>query len=522
MSPPDFEKLPPEYQHLLQLAKEKYNLDVTPLQTLTGGRTGAFVYLVSVSVGDSRRIEHFVVKFDRVNAKAKPTEVERHRLALSQAPTVFANQNMAKLAYEVEYEGAIALFYTIAGQSLQYFRTVASQERESRLEVLFGATNDYLLKEWNAEAIFERAFHPQKLLERWLGHRLKLDGQIGSFLKNTFLLDPETEGFLIQGEIFPNPLSYGLDAGRWKEARPIDVLSGFQHGDLNIANVLAKFAEDSESLEGYFLIDFALYKAQMPLLYDQCYLEMSYLIRELDRAPFQKWVSLVMHFSSRDIPNPKEVPIELAGACEVVNAARKSFKRWVHETHPSLSDDLWGQFWLAAVATGLNFCNKVALSTEERLAGLIYSAVHLKRYCAQFGIPMPVDIRLLYDANKWGEIASINKSATASDSHRKNLPLQPASSIGRPHLPAGTVTFLFTDIEGSTKLWERYPEAMKGALARHYAILQEAVEAHAGRVVETTGDGILAVFGTTVDGVATALAAQQALMAERWDELKPH
>src|SRR5215216_4813966 len=437
MSPPDFEKLPPEYQHLLQLAKEKYNLDVTPLQTLTGGRTGAFVYLVSVSVGDSRRIEHFVVKFDRVNAKAKPTEVERHRLALSQAPTVFANQNMAKLAYEVEYEGAIALFYTIAGQSLQYFRTVASQERESRLEVLFGATNDYLLKEWNAEAIFERAFHPQKLLERWLGHRLKLDGQIGSFLKNTFLLDPETEGFLIQGEIFPNPLSYGLDAGRWKETRPIDVLTGFQHGDLNIANILTKFAEDSENLEGYFLIDFALYKPRMPLLYDQRYLELSYLIRELNRASFQKWVSLVMQFSNHDIPKPKEMPVELAGACEVLNVGRKSFQQWVNKHHPSLSDDLWGQYWLAAVAAGLNFCNKTGLSTEERLAGLIYASVHLKRYFAQFGIPLPVEVRPLYDANRW-DTQSSDKSLNAElplvnplESSRHNLPLQLTSFIGR-------------------------------------------------------------------------------------------
>jgi predicted ATPase len=431
MSPPDFGKLPPDYQHLLHLANEKHHLDVAPLEALKGGQTGAFLYLVSVCVGDFRQVEHLVLKFARVNERAKSTEIERHRLALSQAPTVFARQNMAKLAYEVEHEGAIALFYTVAGQSLQHFRTLASQERQSRLEALFGATNDYLLKEWNAESAFEQALHPQKLLERWLGYRLKPDGQIGAFLKDTFLIDPDTEGFLIQGQIFPNPLSYGLNAGRWKEPRPIDVLTGFQHGDLNIGNILAKFAEDSEYLEAYFLLDFALYKAQMPLLYDQCYLEMSYLIRELDRASFQKWVSLVIHFSSRDIPNPRDVPVELAGACAVISAGRKSFERWVHESHPSLSDDLWGQFWLAAVAAGLNFCNKAALSTEARLAGLIYSAVHLKRYCVQFGVPLPVEVRLLYNASKWGEIAQINKLAAAPDFHRKNLPVQPTPFIGR-------------------------------------------------------------------------------------------
>ena len=424
MSSPDFDKLPPEYRNLLNIAKEKYHLEVTPLQALSGGRTGAFLYLVSASIGDFRQVEHLIVKFDRINQKAKPTEVERHRMALSQAPARFANQNMAKLAYEVENEGSIALFYTIAGQSLQQFRTLASEERQSRLETLFNATTDYLLKEWNAESVFEQALHPQKLLERWLGHRLKPGGPIASFLKDTFLLDPDTEGFLIQGQIFPNPWSYGLNAALWGDTRPIDVLTGFQHGDLNLTNILAKFADDSESLEGYFLIDFALYKAHMPLLYDQCYLELSYLIRELDRAPFQKWVSLVTHFSKWDLPNPKEVPIELAGACEVVNAARRSFKRWIHETHPSLSDDLWGQFWLAAVASGLNFCNKPVLSIEERLAGLIYSAVHLKRYFAQFGIRLPVDVRLLYDSSRWGEIASIKRSAPVSNSYGKNVPVQ--------------------------------------------------------------------------------------------------
>jgi hypothetical protein len=67
-------------------------------------------------------------------------------MAVSQAPAHFASRNMAKLAYAVEQEGAIALFYTVAGQSLQQFRTLASQESRSRLETLFSATNDFLLK----------------------------------------------------------------------------------------------------------------------------------------------------------------------------------------------------------------------------------------------------------------------------------------------------------------------------------------------------------------------------------------
>ena len=68
-------------------------------------------------------------------------------------------------------------------------------------------------------------------------------------------------------------------------------------------------------------------------------------------------------------------------------------------------------------------------------------------------------------------------------------------SVRVAELPTGTVTFLFTDLEGSTRLWEEHPEAMKAALARHDEILRGAVEGQGGQVVKVTGDGIHAVFG---------------------------
>ncbi|MFN2118781.1 MAG: ATP-binding protein, partial [Anaerolineales bacterium] len=88
-------------------------------------------------------------------------------------------------------------------------------------------------------------------------------------------------------------------------------------------------------------------------------------------------------------------------------------------------------------------------------------------------------------------------------------------------LPAGTVTFLFTDIEGSTQLWEKYPDAMKAALARHDSILKEAVESNGGHVIKSVGDGMLAVFETAGQGLAATLAAQRALGADAWQEIKP-
>lgn len=88
-------------------------------------------------------------------------------------------------------------------------------------------------------------------------------------------------------------------------------------------------------------------------------------------------------------------------------------------------------------------------------------------------------------------------------------------------LPTGTVTLLFTDIEGSTRLWEAQPEAMKAALAQHDSILKDAVDANNGHVVKSTGDGIFAVFETAIQAVAATLAAQHALGASPWAGIEP-
>jgi predicted ATPase/class 3 adenylate cyclase len=83
-------------------------------------------------------------------------------------------------------------------------------------------------------------------------------------------------------------------------------------------------------------------------------------------------------------------------------------------------------------------------------------------------------------------------------------------------LPTGTVTFLFTDLESSTRLWEEQPEAMRPALARHDELLVEAVAAHAGQVIKGTGDGLHAVFTTAEAAIGAAVTAQQSLARETW------
>lgn len=85
-------------------------------------------------------------------------------------------------------------------------------------------------------------------------------------------------------------------------------------------------------------------------------------------------------------------------------------------------------------------------------------------------------------------------------------------------LPRGTVTFLFTDVEGSTRLWEEHPDAARPALARHDALIEQAVISNAGQLVRPRGEGDsrFAVFPRATDGVAAARDIQLALANEPW------
>jgi predicted ATPase/class 3 adenylate cyclase len=88
-------------------------------------------------------------------------------------------------------------------------------------------------------------------------------------------------------------------------------------------------------------------------------------------------------------------------------------------------------------------------------------------------------------------------------------------------LPAGIVTFLFTDIEGSTRLWERDRAAMTRAARRHDAILDAAIANHNGVLFKHVGDAVQAAFPTPIDAVSAAVEAQLALVTEPWPETGP-
>ena len=121
-----------------------------------------------------------------------------------------------------------------------------------------------------------------------------------------------------------------------------------------------------------------------------------------------------------------------------------------------------------------------------------------------------------FDAHRGGSKLPADKQIFSSESAGRPAPT-PFPWV--TSLPTGTVTFLFTDIEGSTPLWERAPAAMEAALEVHNGVLQSAITAQGGVVFKFVGDEFSAAFPTAPQALAAAIEAQRGLLTAPWNEL---
>src|SRR6266516_2267939 len=159
------------------------------------------------------------------------------------------------------------------------------------------------------------------------------------------------------------------------------------------------------------------------------------------------------------------------------------------------------EFRLAAGMPMLLYLKRPAPAQEPRLAAMLDNIRAAGTSYRTFATPRELE-RLLAD-----DLAVLLSESFAGA----------AISIGA-ELPAGTVTFLLTDIEGSTRLWETVPDAMEVALERHDRLLGEVIGGHGGVVVTSRGEGdsFFAVFPSAVAAVEAAGACQLGLAREAW------
>jgi DNA-binding SARP family transcriptional activator len=168
--------------------------------------------------------------------------------------------------------------------------------------------------------------------------------------------------------------------------------------------------------------------------------------------------------------------------------------------HP-LRERAWGQLMLALYRSG-----------RQAEALRAYQACR-RQLGEELGIEPSTPLREL-------EAAMVRQSAELDWAAAAPAPVT-AGPAAAADLPAGTVTFLFTDLEDSTRLWDEHPDAMGAALERHDAILRQTVDEQHGRIVKMTGDGAHAVFTSAPAAVAAATQALRALDAEAWGATGP-
>ena len=119
-------------------------------------------------------------------------------------------------------------------------------------------------------------------------------------------------------------------------------------------------------------------------------------------------------------------------------------------------------------------------------------------------------------ARAHGDEATLSRLSGSLPRHGDIAWLRGAHEVGRGDAmtaaaPSGVVTFLFTDVEGSTRRWETDADGMRAALAAHDEVLRTAIEAHGGFMFKHTGDGVCAAFASPRSAVDAAVAAQRAL-----------
>jgi predicted ATPase/class 3 adenylate cyclase len=171
------------------------------------------------------------------------------------------------------------------------------------------------------------------------------------------------------------------------------------------------------------------------------------------------------------------------------------------------------EYRLAAGKPMLLYLKRPAPELEPRLASMIDSIREAGTVSYRaFATPRELE-RLLAD-----DLAVLLSEGFTSTAGGAAAPATREDAPAEEELPSGTVTFLLTDIEGSTRLWETVPEAMEEALERHNRLLTEVIEGHGGVVIGSRGEGdsFFAVFPGAVAAVEAAGACQLRLAAEAW------
>lgn len=475
------------YKNVLSKVGTKLRTELEYVEQLSGGMSGAAVFVVNLTGVHAPNQGPYVLKLDHTQNAGSGGEAELHRAAL-RADSEFSRDHIPSIRCSSRWRNQLAVLYEIAGGSVAALKDLSwTQWTQNQVEAVTASVSLELLSKWNRGAMaLPKAIHPTALFRRWLDYRLD-DSAIPDLLLRASL-DPNPPSFTANGVLLPNPLRFAKNSECWGERSLIRPLEGNSHGDLNVRNILAPVTAQAAS--SFWLIDFSHYSTSY-LLFDQAYLQLSYLLEHW-RGRLTEWFDLVRSLASQSEVQAGPANHGFAGFAKNLD---NTVETWLTETfseQPLIADHR-RQRLLAQVSAGLNFAHKFGLDDLRRLQGFLYATAYMSELAKQVGIVIPsrddlpnLDIRRVERELDLGRLVSHSRQISES----LELAMQSAANIEKTRDP------VLTYLGGRISL--RFREALTELELLRYDAADADPEITAGQL----GSAMLEVATTRVEAVS--------------------
>jgi hypothetical protein len=349
------------------------------LRELEGGKTRASVLLVDITVklpasaaliSAHRPSGQFILKIDlRADQWGEPIEAERHRKALEWCKSgQFSGKHIPKLRFDTEVDDKLVMLYDIAG--LSQLRLSSYQQLGVGVHAsCCGLVSTSLLDSLNADYAVEPTVSARNSLEDWLGYRL--DPVHGKRLVDfAARRTRDRPAFTEAGRNYLNPLWF-CNEEILASDKTCTRFTGLQHCDLHTGNIF--FDRSNPQEISFWIIDWALSR-KCPLFFDQAYLELSLLLREMSGKPHERLAALLEAADLADQAAANvAIPQEHMALAASLREIRRSLLVWQETKEPNRHDPFTHQWLLARVAAGLNWANK-PMEEPERVLAFTYAA----------------------------------------------------------------------------------------------------------------------------------------------------
>src|SRR5271157_860534 len=352
-------------EEILSAWRVKGNID---LVRELSGHSGASILQVDVETD-----KHRGMAILKLSSTPDDEEIKKHRSAESGGGS-YSSTHFPKLVEEYTSPSGMALLFEVAGKSLHQVQPYVRLDHSQQLRAADTISRG-LLRSWNSRPVPRTGLsHPAELLGEWLRRKVDVGSRLHVFVETTLELSADQGAFSIAGKWLPNPLAYTGES-LWEAAETLKILSGHVHGDLHGGNALIRVVGSDAP---YYLLDFSFYRPDSPLLFDQAYFEISYLLSKRGDMHPARWLQLLTSVE-RDIELPGHVA-EDVGIIELISVIRTSVRAWIAELHCDRTDHLTAQYTLARMAAGLNFASKRLENQNHNILAFLYAAVMLRTY----------------------------------------------------------------------------------------------------------------------------------------------